>query len=439
MHHYRAKYLLFLLSLVVCVKASAQTSTVSNPLSERENAPYSQYGVGELWNGNNAALMGMGNITSAFTSVYEVNSDNPASYSFLGLTTYELGMTASYRTVATNTASYGTGTVSLAYLNIGIPIPVHNKDFAFGLSFGLRPYTHMYYSMDDTIATAIGRTARYYSGQGAMNFGYIGVAARYKGLSLGANVGYMFGDLRNSTSVVDIDDSIRAYDAEFSKYNKIGGLYWKGGALYQADLNKDYSINIGATITLQQSLNVTQNTYNIGSFNYGDTLVQDTTLNSSTKEGKLTMPMSYSFGVLLSHQSNWSVGIDYSATQWSHFRNSVDSTMSLGVGNQSYKLSVGGEYTPNPTSIRNYLAKVTYRLGFYYGTDFVNLQSTSLPVYGITFGGSLPFKRTTSRIHAAFDIGRLGTKTNGLIQQTYVRFTLGVSFNDRWFRKKAYD
>ena len=94
---------------------------------------------------------------------------------------------------------------------------------------------------------------------------------------------------------------------------------------------------------------------------------------------------------------------------------------------------------PNPTSIHNYLAKVTYRLGFYYGTDFVSLQNTSLPVYGITFGGSLPFKRTTSRIHAAFDIGRLGTKTNGLIQETYVRFTLGVSFNDRWFKKRAYD
>ena len=250
MHHYRAKYLLFLLSLVVCVRASAQTSTVSNPLSERENSPYSQYGVGELWNGNNAVLMGMGNVTSAFTSVYQTNTDNPASYSFLGLTTYELGITASYRNIATTTASYGTGTASLGYLNIGIPIPVHNKNWAFGICFGLRPYTHMYYSLDDTNATDIGRTARYYSGQGSMDYGFFGLGARYKGFSIGANVGYMFGNLRNSVSVVDIDDSIHAYDAEFSKYTTIGGLYWKGGALYQADLNKNYSINIGATITL---------------------------------------------------------------------------------------------------------------------------------------------------------------------------------------------
>ena len=58
------------------------------------------------------------------------------------------------------------------------------------------------------------------------------------------------------------------------------------------------------------------------------------------------MPMSYSIGVILSHQDNWSVGVDYSATQWSNFKNSIDSTMNFGVGNQSYKLSVGGDYTP---------------------------------------------------------------------------------------------
>jgi len=52
---------------------------------------------------------------------------------------------------------------------------------------------------------------------------------------------------------------------------------------------------------------------------------------------------------------------------------------------------------------------------------------------------SLPFKRALSRLNAAIDLGRLGTMDNNLIQQTYVRFTVGMTFNDKWFIPRKYD
>jgi len=33
----------------------------------------------------------------------------------------------------------------------------------------------------------------------------------------------------------------------------------------------------------------------------------------------------------------------------------------------------------------------------------------------------------------------MGTKANGLLQETYVRLTLGLSLNDKWFVKRKYD
>jgi hypothetical protein len=72
----------------------------------------------------------------------------------------------------------------------------------------------------------------------------------------------------------------------------------------------------------------------------------------------------------------------------------------------------------------------------------VRLQNIAMPVYGLTFGGSFPYKRNTraaSRLHASFDIGRLGTTSNNLLKQTYVRFGLGLSFNEKWFIPRKYE
>src|SRR5271165_4136874 len=100
MFHTRVRCLLIVLFSFVCFKAVAQTtassgSNTSAPLTENENNPYNKYGIGSLWNGNNVVLQGMANITSAFEDPYEANTDNPASYSFLKRTTYEVSFMAS--------------------------------------------------------------------------------------------------------------------------------------------------------------------------------------------------------------------------------------------------------------------------------------------------------------------------------------------------------
>ena len=124
MCHSLARFLLLSGFLVGSLGALAQTTAssgtnTSNPLSERENNPYSKYGIGELWDGNNAVLKGMGSITSAYENPYQINSDNPASYAFLQRVTFEAGATGSFRSVSGTVdgvgSSYNTGTFSLDY------------------------------------------------------------------------------------------------------------------------------------------------------------------------------------------------------------------------------------------------------------------------------------------------------------------------------------
>jgi hypothetical protein len=443
MYRYHAKYLLVLISIIAGTKAYSQTSTVSNPLSGREVAPYSVFGIGEDWNGNNTVLRGMANTTAAYQNPVEVNADNPASYSVLSLTTYEAGATASFRNLSTATSSYGTGTATLSYLNIGLPVGKHA-----GLVLGFRPVSRVYYTVNDTTTSIdpskIGKVAYSYTGNGNVDYAYVGGAYRIGGFSIGANVGYMFGTIRKTSGVVNLDTQL-AYNSVFADYTSIGGFYWKGGAIYEGKINKNLGFRVGGTLSLSQNVHTTLDEYWIGYHAFSDTTVQDTANTNSEIRGFIKMPMMYSFGVHIMKTDKFDIGIDYSAANWSQYRSNglIDSASSGKLVN-SYKIGLGGEITPDINNTRNYWARATYRIGLYYGKNFVDVYNTSLPVYGVTVGASLPFKRSFSHIHAAFDIGRMGnrntvplaTGTGYLIQETYVRFTLGVSFADKWFQRK---
>lgn len=445
MCHCHAKYSLITIILVVCGTSlfAQTTASGSNPTNGRENNPYSQYGIGELKNGNNAALIGMGSITSAYYNAYRLNTDNPASYSFLQRTTFELGLNGTSRTI-TGTLNgveqtYKTGTASIAYLNLAVPVTKNG-----GFCLGFKPVSNVYYKLADTISayeppfSPIGRVEKIYSGEGGLNYAYLGGSAKYKGLSVGFNAGYTFGTIRNSTRLNPIDSFSKnnAFTSDFSNYTRIGGIQWKGGLMYEVRLDSFHTLRIGGTISTNQNLKQHFSEYHIAYYNFKDTVTRDTSYNLPETEGRLTMPLSYSVGIMLTRDNKWGVGVDYKATKWSEFGSDLNSYMNTGIAASSYRISVGGEYTPDAENLRHYLSRGTYRLGAYYGTDYLQLQNTSLPYYGITAGASLPFRRTLSQVHAAIDVGVLGTTENNLNRHNYVRFTLGISLNDLWFVKR---
>lgn len=423
-------FLLPILFVFSTAELFAQTSSVSNPTSNRKNEPYSRYGIGEEVNANNTPIKAEGNISSAFANSFMVNADNPASYSSLMLTTYEGGMTGQTSTVTANGTSNRTGMATLSYLTIGIPGGKH-----LGFALGLRPVSHVFYHLNDTVGTPdIGKSVHTYYGDGALNYAFVGVSGKVKGFSIGANFGYTFGTIRNTSVFADIDTT-HAVNSDFSHFTRIGGIYWKGGAQWQGRLDSNLYLKLGATFTLSQNLRAFRDEYDVLYMSLGGSLMEDTAYSSLNTRGSYKMPMSYSAGAILTGKDKWSVGLDFSSVQWSGFRNFG---MPDSVQN-TYKLAAGGEYTPNPLAIHNYLQRVTYRLGFYYGKDRVYLKSTDLNYYALTFGFSLPFKRFSDRVHTAFELGKRGTEANGLVKENFFKMSLGISLNDRWFIKRHYE
>jgi len=426
--------------LTASLICAATTAGAQNGNSNKENDPYSRYGIGEPLTGTNILLRGMGYASTAFQNSTAVNTDNPASYPTLKLTTYEGGFTGSVRTILTDNKSYGTGSATLAYLRVGVPLGKHA-----GMAFGIQPQSHVFYHSIDSSSTLrierpggdtliANKNASEYTGEGGLNYAFIGGGGEVKGFSFGVNFGYMFGNIRNTSRLVNLD-STSITGTDFSRYTRYGGLYWKAGVQYHDTLSNGLHLRLGATAALSQDLNGTRESYSSSFFYNGNTEYPDTAYHSSGEKGQLVLPSSYSLGAQVGG-GKWSVGADATLMDWKNFSNYE---VRDSVRDKTMRFNVGGEYTPDPLSVYRYLSRVTYRMGFYYGTDYVQLRNTDLNYYGFTLGASFPFKRSTDRIHTALEVGRRGTETNGLVQANYVKLHLGISLNDKWFIKRRYD
>lgn len=425
MRHNYAKQLLLLIASV-CAGSSSDAQN-----SNKENSPYSRYAIGEQRSGLNVALKGMASISTAHAGKFQVNTDNPASYASLLLTTYEAGGEGSTRTVIANNQSYGTGTATLSYLTIGIPLGNN-----FGMAIGLRPHTRVYYRMSDSLdLPGIGPSVKIFSGDGSTNYAFLGFAGKRGGFSAGFNLGYLFGTVRHSSIFQKQYDTVNAYNTDFSNFTKIGGIYWKAGVMYETRIKKEMDFRVGGTLTLGQNVNAWKDEFGSTWHIVSGTTVIDTAIRSENVRGKIKLPMSYSLGAELFSAEKWATGLDFSAGNWSQFRSfgQADSV------DNAFKIAIGGEYTPNPSSLYNYLQRVTYRLGFYYGTDYVKLGGQSLNYYAATVGMSLPFKRTPDRVHLALELGKRGSESKNALRENFMRFSIGMSLNDKWFVKRRYD
>lgn len=432
----KTQFLVLTTFLVTGLQVSAQSlNDQSGPKSTKENSPYSRYGIGDLGNQRNTILRGMGGIATAYNDLFSVNTYNPATYSFLKVTTLDFAFEGRTRSVLMNNTSTSSGTATISYITLGIPLGKHA-----GMAAGIAPMSNVYYNASDTVnINGMGKTIMNYNGSGSTQYAYLGFSGKYKGLSIGFNAGYVFGTTNYSSSLVNIDTP-HVRNSEFSRFHTIGGLYWKGGLFYKAKVKKEQYINIGAAITLSQKLNAQRDAYDVA-YQYTSTGIVIDTVPQTRQDGvdgKVELPAEYSFGLHYGRDFHWNIGADFVYTDWSTFKNFDDRE---GVGDNAWRMAVGGEITPNPEA-KNLFSMTTYRLGAYYGKDYIQINGNDVTYFGGSVGASFPLKRSYTqfgRLNTSLDIGRRGSIQNGLAREFFVKFTVGVSLNDIWFTKRKYD
>lgn len=407
--------------------------TLVGSLKAQENSPYSRYGIGTLKTIENIANRGMGGVSIADNNTLITNPSNPATYTGLKMTSYQLGLEAASVNVKNSTAANRTGYATLSYINVGMPLSKK-----IGASFGLIPVSRSKYSMEHTSTLPFTSVTNSYYGGGGTQKIYVGAAYRMGDFSLGLNTGYLFGNLVNTTDN-KFEDTLKIFSNSVSTRTTLGGVFWQLGAHYVYNLKDDYQLKIGATYTGAQSLNARKEAYWQTYFGeISDPLYTKQVDSVANVKGKVKLPAHLGFGIILANGDYWQVGGEVNYADWSRYTsygNSDSMTNSLNI-------KLGASITPDVNSVNSYLKRVTYRAGGFVGNENLIFNGTKLPKLGVSVGAGFPIRRTNmsiGQINASLEIGKRGTTNQNLLQENYTRFSIGLTLNDKWFIKRKYD
>ena len=59
--------------------------------------------------------------------------------------------------------------------------------------------------------------------------------------------------------------------------------------------------------------------------------------------------------------------------------------------------------------------------------------------FGMSFGLGIPIGTFFSNANLGIELGQRGTKDSGLIQENFLRLSVGLSLNDKWFTKRKFN
>lgn len=400
------------------------------------SSPYSYYGIGDVRFKGSIENRSMGGMSVVPDSIH-LNVMNPASLSSLKLTTYSVGGTFAATKLKTNTQDEKAQRTTLDYMAIGVPLK------KLGIGFGLIPYSAVGYNIRNTTYPNNIKSINYYSGNGGMNKVFLGFGHQItKQLSFGFDAQYNFGkiDTKNVAIMYDAFDVQIQYGAREANSSNISGINFNTGLTFNSKINKNISFFSSATYSPESNLRLanSRKIAAVQSVSGTNEVVVGDELEIDVANTKLKLPSKFTFGLGFGDTKKWIVGSEIVWQGTSNFGNRFNDINNVTYENAT-RFTLGGYYTPNYKSFTNYFDRVTYRGGFRYENTGLLIDSQSIKDTAVTLGFGFPLRGSFSNVNIGFEYGSRGTKSAGLVKENYMNFSIGLSFNDKWFQKSKYN
>lgn len=398
-------------------------------------SPYSIFGVGQLMgNPMNIRLKGMGGVSNAMSDMGLINTGNPATLSKMDSLAFLFDAGVYFKTsnFSTSNKSEKGANASFNYVAMAFGITDWWKT-----ALGVQPYSTAAYKMIvEGYNEGLGSYNTVFNGAGGLNQAFWTNAFRIGNhVSLGINAYYVFGNTSTVTTIYP--DSTYILGTRRSVDMMVSSFMFDYGLMYDTKIGSDMHLNVGLTYDQSIKLNGTQTLFIRNIMETMDTEIEyliDTVYYNINEHSKLTMPQGIGFGFALKKYHRWTLGADFNWTQWSHFARE-GYTESL---KDSWRVAAGFEYMPTYSSVSNYFRRAHYRVGANYEHGFLYLNDHYINKVSVSAGISLPLPRSLSKVNLAVELGQYGTKVDGLIQERYLKFDVGVSVFERWFIKRKY-
>lgn len=403
----------------------AQTST---------NSPYTRYGFGQLSDQNFGNSQAMGGISYGLRNGLQVNAANPASYSAVDSLTFifDAGMSL-------QNANFKEGNVKTNAKNSSVDYIAMQFRLMKGLGFtaGFLPYSSVGYSMNrsNTVVTDeygnITSAAQQFYGTGGLQQVFFGLGYNvFKGLSVGANFSYLYGDITHTSTTTF--SNANAFSSARTNKIEVSDYKLDFGVQYSHQLKEKHVLNLGATYSYGHNLNST-------GYEYVEKYQSSTVATQSidTIKNAFALPHTFGIGATYVYDNRLTIGADYTLQKWADakFFNEKNAFQ-----NRS-KISIGAEYLPNHYG-RGYLQRIRYRAGVYYSSPYAKIDGKDgNREYGISFGIGLPLTlyQYRSILNISGQYVKVSPKVKGMLEENYLRINIGLTFNERWFMKWKVD
>ena len=403
----------------------AQTST---------NSPYTRYGFGQLTDQNFGNSQAMGGISYGLRNGLQVNAANPASYSAVDSLTFifDAGMSL-------QNANFKEGNVKTNAKNSSVDYIAMQFRLMKGLGFtaGFLPYSTVGYSMNrnnpvvtDEFGNTTSATQQFY-GTGGLQQVFFGLGYNvFKGLSVGANFSYLYGDITHTSTTTF--SNANAFSSARTNKIEVSDYKLDFGVQYSHQLKEKHVLNLGATYSYGHNLNST-------GYEYVEKYQSSTVATQSidTIKNAFALPHTFGIGATYVYDNRLTIGADYTLQKWADakFFNEKNAFQ-----NRS-KISIGAEYLPNHYG-RGYLQRIRYRAGVYYSSPYAKIDGKDgNREYGISFGIGLPLTlyQYRSILNISGQYVKVSPKVKGMLEENYLRINIGLTFNERWFMKWKVD
>ena len=416
------RYILLAMFCLSATTSFAQNGTVS---------PYSFFGIGDLRSVGTVENQMMGGL-SMYTDSIHVNLRNPAAYGKLRLTTYAAAISHQELRLKTFSEQQNSSVTNLDYLALGFPVGPN-----MGFGFGIMPFSSVGYNLFDESVNGNGADVlNEYSGDGGLDQLYFSTGLKLaNNLHVGATVNFNFGTLNNNR--VQSVENVQFGTLDRRK-SRISGFDFNYGATFSPKIGEKLSLFTSVTVNTQANL-ISENTQTIGSFSTVNgreiEVFQVDLEGQGRKNTEIKIPTTYTFGLGIGQDKKWFMGAEYSMQELGTFQNEFITYENLQYQDAS-TIAFGGYYIPDFNSFSSYLNRITYRAGLRYNKTGMIINDKEINNFGITFGLGLPLGRDFSNLNMGFELGRRGTSMNNLVEESYLKVNLGLSFNSLWFQKR---
>ena len=394
-------------------------------------SPYSSAGLGERNFSGTQATRHMGGL-DVFTDSIHANLNNPASYGFLKLTTFSVGVHYKNNNLESLNSSQNADTASLDYLAISIPAGI------FGFGFGIVPYTSVGYRIEGVTEIDEIETFNRYEGTGGINQTYLSVGvpiAKY--FALGATINYNFGTLfyRTGQFTEGIDNG-----TFLTNQSSLSGLNYQFSAQANIPIKKKYMLQAMYSHQPEAPLNSRNNrlfyTQSLSTESLSDFVEIDLEPLGLEKTA-LDVSETNRLGMGLGKNKKWFLGVQRNFTKSANFSNEFFVRENISYKNAE-RWTIGGYFIPNYASLTSFWSRVVYRFGF--RTEEMSMMVNNIPLTetGISFGLGLPLGGL-SNANVGFEVSQRGQTDSGLLKETMVAMRIGLSLNDVWFVKRKYN